>query len=168
MTGTDSEAKRDAAEHAFGLRAVAVFEAAKGLAVLVAGSGLLLLVHRDAQRLAERVVMHLHLNPASRYPRIFLELAGKSSPGRLRVLALGALLYAVLRFAEAVGLWHARRWAEWFGVATGLMYVPFEVVAIARRPSLEPVAALLLSLGIVFFLSVRLRHERGSGKHSRL
>ena len=154
---------RDAAEHALGLKTVAVFEAIKGVAVLLAGSGLLALVHRDAQAIAERIVKHLHLDPASHYPRIFVQIATGATPGRLRLLALGALVYALLRFAEAVGLWHARRWAEWFGVLTGAIYLPFEIVAIARHRSIGAIVALILSLGIVIFLGIRLR----KGRHHR-
>ena len=146
-----------AVDYSPGLRVVAAFEAAKGLVVLLAGFGLLLLVHRDVQAVAERIVSHLHLNPASRYPRIFIQTATEATPGRLRLLALGALVYSALRGIEAVGLWKARRWAEWFGVATGLIYVPFEALAFTRRPGLEPFLALVLNLGIVLFLGVQLR-----------
>jgi uncharacterized membrane protein (DUF2068 family) len=151
-------------DHPRGLRAVAAFEAAKGLVVLLAGFGVLLLIHRDLQAAAERVVVHLHLDPASRYPRIFLRAATESTPGRLRLLALGAFVYSTLRFIEAVGLWRARRWAEWFGVATGLIYVPFEAIAFVRRPELEPFLALLLNLMIVVILGMYLR--RGSDSES--
>jgi len=151
-------------DHARGLRAVAAFEAAKGLVVLLAGFGVLLLIHRDLQAAAERIVVHLHLDPASRYPRIFLRAATESTPGRLRLLALGAFVYSTLRFIEAVGLWRARRWAEWFGVATGLIYVPFEAIAFVRRPELEPFLALLLNLMIVVILGMYLR--RGSDSES--
>ena len=163
MTETKAELAqdaRDAVEYAVGLRAIALFEAAKGLLVLVSGSGLLLLVHRDAQAIAERFLAHMHLNPAGRYPHIFLQIATGASPGRLRLWALGAALYAILRFVEAVGLWHARRWAEWFGVATGLLYVPFEVLSYIRRPSIEAILALTVSLGVVLFLALRLRAHR--------
>lgn len=152
--------ERDAAQHALGLRAIAIMEAAKGLLVLISGSGLLLLVHRDAQAIAERLLVHLHLNPASHYPRIFLQIATNASPGRLRLWALGAALYAALRLIEAVGLWHARRWAEWFGVLTGLLYIPFEVASFVRRPNIEAVLALLVSTGIILFLYLRLRRHQ--------
>jgi uncharacterized membrane protein (DUF2068 family) len=140
-----------------GLRAIALFEAGKGLAVLVAGSGILLLVHRDVQAMAERLVAHLHLNPASRYPRIFLHVVTEATPGRLRLLALGALIYALLRFAEAWGLWWNRRWAEWMGVITGLVYVPVEARAVIRRPGLEPATFLTINLAVVIYLALRLR-----------
>jgi uncharacterized membrane protein (DUF2068 family) len=142
----------------FGLRAVALFEAGKRLAVLVAGSGILLLVHRNVQAIAERLVAHLHLNPASRYPRIFLHVATEATPGRLR-LALGAPVYAILRFFEAWGLWFNRRWAEWMGVITGLAYIPVEARAMIRRPGLEPALFLALNLVIVLFLASRLRSD---------
>jgi uncharacterized membrane protein (DUF2068 family) len=144
----------------FGLRAVALFEAGKGLTVLVAGSGVLLLVHRNVQAIAERLVLHLHLNPASRYPRIFLHVVTEATPGRLRLLALSALGYASLRFSEAWGLWFNRRWAEWMGVITGLVYVPVEARAMIRRPGIEPAVFLVLNLAIVLFLGYRLRRDK--------
>ncbi len=114
-------------------------------------------MHRDVQAFAERLVAHLHLNPASRYPRIFLHVASQASPGRLRWLALGAFVYSVVRFVEAGGLWRERRWAEWLGAATGAVYLPFEATALIRRPGPEPLIALVLNLGIVVFLGLRLR-----------
>ncbi|UUZ68137.1 DUF2127 domain-containing protein [Polaromonas sp. P2-4] len=58
-----------------GVRAVAALEAAKGILVLLAGFGLLSLIHHNAQQLAAQVLGHLHLNPANRYPRIFIDAA---------------------------------------------------------------------------------------------
>ncbi len=128
--------------------------------VLVVGSGLLLLVHRNVQDFAERLVAHAHLNPAGRYPRIFLKVATEATPAGLMLFALGALVYSVVRFLEAVGLWHARRWAEWLGVASGLMYLPFELRAMIRRPGVEPMIALLLNLGVVVFLGLQLESRQ--------
>jgi uncharacterized membrane protein (DUF2068 family) len=145
-----------------GLRAIALFEAAKGSLVLLAGSGLLYLVNRDVQEIAARLVRHLHLDPARRFPSIFLHVASQSTPGRLKLLALGALLYSVMRFLEAYGLWNARRWAEWFAVATGVIYMPFEAFALARRPGPEPLLALVINLVVVIYLGVRIRVEPGS------
>jgi uncharacterized membrane protein (DUF2068 family) len=141
----------------FGLRAIAAFKAAKGLLVLMAGSGALLLVHRDVQGLAEQLVAHFNLNPASRYPRIFLEMATRATPAHLRLMAFGAFCYAALQCVEGAGLWHARRWAEWLSVFTGLIYVPFEALALANKPGWQPLAALIANLAIVMFLVVQLR-----------
>lgn len=142
---------------ALGVRAVALYEAAKGILVLGAGSGLLLQVHRDWQAMADRLVTHLHLNPASHYPRIFLRAVAEATPGRIRLLALGALVYAIVRLLEAWGLWRGRHWAEWLGVATGALYVPFELRASIRHPGVEPLTALVLNLAIVLLLARQLR-----------
>ena len=66
---------------------VALVEAAKGLLVLLAGFGLLALIHRDVQAVAERLVWHSHLNPAGKYPRIFLDAAQKMTDARLWLFA---------------------------------------------------------------------------------
>ena len=34
-------------------------------------------IHEDLQQLAENLVQHLHLNPAKRYPQIFIEAAAQ-------------------------------------------------------------------------------------------
>lgn len=61
------------------IRVVAIFEAVKGALILLAGFGLLSLVHRDVHALAAQLIAHAHLNPASRYPHIFLDAASHTS-----------------------------------------------------------------------------------------
>lgn len=63
-------AKGAAASPQLGLKSIAMFEAAKGALVILAGIGLVALLHRDAQALAEAIVSRFHINPASRYPTI--------------------------------------------------------------------------------------------------
>jgi len=149
-------------DRSLGIRAVAAYEAAKGLAVLLVGFGLFGMVHRDVESAAERLIAHLHLDPASRYPRIFLDAAARATPAGLRLLAAGALAYAVLRLVEAIGLWRLRPWAEWLGVITGLIYLPFELVALVRRPGPEPFVALLVNVLVVLVLWRALRARRRS------
>jgi uncharacterized membrane protein (DUF2068 family) len=106
-----------------GLRVVALFEAAKGLLVLLVGFGLLAFIRKDLHSAAEQLVRHFHLNPASHYPQIFIDAAQKTDQ-HLWAMAFSALLYSVVRVVEACGLWHQRQWAEWFGLLTGAMYIP--------------------------------------------
>jgi len=79
------------------LRLIALFEAAKAVLVLAAGSGLLFLLHRDVQDVADRIVEHFHLNPASRESRILYRAVMDATPGRLRWLAAAAVAYAAFR-----------------------------------------------------------------------
>lgn len=141
------------------LRSVAIFEAAKGALVLLVGGGLFsVLHHRDVEVMAEKLVSRFHLNAASHYPRIFLDLAGQLTDGRLWVLAAFATAYAVVRFVEAYGLWNARSWAEWFAALSGGIYIPFEVREISRHVSWLSVTTLIINIAIVCFMIYGLRH----------
>jgi uncharacterized membrane protein (DUF2068 family) len=148
------------------MRVIALFEAAKGLLVLAAGTGLLLLIHHDVQAVAERLILHLHLNPASHYPEIFLRAATAATPWKLRFLALGALVYSIIRLTMAVGLWQERPWAEWLGVASGLIYLPFEIASFARHHGKGALIAIIINVIVVAFLAWRIRageKKRASG-----
>ncbi|MCE1244310.1 DUF2127 domain-containing protein [Oryzomicrobium sp.] len=143
-----------------GLRAIAAMEALKGALVLIAGFGLLSLLHQDAQSVAEHLVHHLHLNPARRTPRIFLELASHVTDQRLWGLAALAALYASLRFLEAFGLWRGYAWAEWLGAVSGGIYVPLEVIELARHATALKFATLGFNLVVVVYLAWALWRRR--------
>lgn len=140
------------------LRTVAVFEAAKGLLVLMVGFGLLSLLHRDIQALAQQLIGHFHLNPAHHYSRVFIELAAKLSDSRVWVLSGFALLYTIVRCIEAYGLWHARPWAEWFAALSGGIYIPFELHELWHRATWVSAATLSVNVLIVLFMIYGLRH----------
>jgi uncharacterized membrane protein (DUF2068 family) len=143
-----------------GVRAVSLFEAAKGTIVIAAGLGLLSLLHRDAQHTAETVVRHLHLNPARHYPRVFIEAAGRMTNSRLWLLAAGAFAYSTLRLVEAYGLWHLRPWAEWLAIASGGLYLPVEIYELLRHATVVKAAILVGNAVIVAYLiHVRLAHR---------
>jgi uncharacterized membrane protein (DUF2068 family) len=143
------------------VRAVALFEAAKGALVFLAGFGALSLIHHDAQRLAEQMVAHLHLNPASRYPRIFLDAAAHLMDARLWLLATLAGAYGLVRFVEAYGLWRGRRWAEWIAAVSGGIYIPFELYELFRGDTWLSLGALLANILIVaLMINALLREHR--------
>jgi uncharacterized membrane protein (DUF2068 family) len=142
------------------LRIVAIFELAKGLLVLLAGLGLLAFVHRDIQDVAEELLLHLHLNPSSRIPGIFLQLVERVSNVDMWFLALGAFTYAAVRIAEGYGLWFDRVWAEWLGVASGLIYVPFEIYELTKGVTALKMATFSLNVLVVAVLADALWRRR--------
>ena len=142
------------------LRIVAVFEFAKGALVLVAGLGLLAFVHRDIRDVVEELLEHLHLDPASRVPEIFVALAERVASTDLWLLAIGATVYAAVRIAEGYGLWLDREWAEWLGAASALIYLPFEVYALAKGVTPLKLATLGINLLVVAVLGDALWRRR--------
>ena len=149
-----------------GVRLVAVFEAVKGILVLLAGFGLLSIVHQNIQLLAEDIVRHFHLNPASRYPRIFIDVAGNISDSQLWLMAGFALAYASIRLIEAYGLWGGRRWAEWLAALSGGIYVPIEIYELLFGISCIKVCTLIINLCIVAYMSYVLKHSRSNSSSS--
>ena len=153
----------NAASSAAGVRTVALFEATKGALVLIVGFGLLALVHRDVQSVAEEVVQRFHLNLAHHHPRILSDAVAHINDARLRLLALAALLYSAVRFIEAYGLWRMRAWAEWFAIGSGGIYLPVELYELVDRPTVVKAVVLLFNAGMVAYLiSVRWRHSSES------
>jgi uncharacterized membrane protein (DUF2068 family) len=149
------------AQPVHGLRAVAVFEAAKGLLVLLAGSGLLLFLHRDLHALAAECLTRLHLNPARHTARVFLDAAAALTDARLWALAVGAAAYAAARLVEAYGLWRGRRWAAWLSVVSAGLYLPVEVFELFRGVTPVKAGALVLNLAILLHVARALGGRRG-------
>jgi uncharacterized membrane protein (DUF2068 family) len=137
---------------ALGVRGVALFEATKGIAVILAGAGVFSLIHRNLQTVAEHFVAQLHLNPARHMAQVFLAAAKDLNDSRLRMLALLALLYSAMRFIEAFGLWREQRWAEWFAVISGGVYLPLEIIELTRGFSWMKLTVLSINLAIVAYL----------------
>jgi len=135
-----------------GLRTIAVLEASKGVLVLLTALGLLSLLHRDVGAMAVHLVHGLHLNPDHRYPLLFLHAASQVTDTRLLILVEGALAYATVRFIEAYGLWQQRAWAEWLGVLSGSLYLPWEFYAVCKHATISAEAVLVLNLVIVLYL----------------
>jgi uncharacterized membrane protein (DUF2068 family) len=135
-----------------GLHVVALFEGAKGILVLLAGFELLTFIHKDMHNAAVRLVEHLHFNPASHYPRIFLDLTEHISDSQLWAMASAALLYCIVRLVEAAGLWAGKKWAEWFGVLTGGVYIPIEIYEVARNASWPKISLLVVNSGVISYL----------------
>ncbi len=142
------------------IRTVALFEAFKGAVVLMAASGLLSLMHHDLHAAAATVIGHLHLNPASHYPRILLDATANLHDSRLVWLAVGAGAYASLRFVEAYGLYGEKPWAEVLAAVSGAIYVPFEIAELARRPTWHSALFLVINLLVVGLMVGALRRRR--------
>lgn len=135
-----------------GLRAVAVFEAMKGTLVLLLELGLLTLIHRDVDEVAESLVRQLHLNPEHHLGHVIMNAASKLSDKRLLAIAAGGLIYVAVRYVEAYGLWHRRVWAEWFALLSGSLYLPWEIYEFGEKPTPFRAAILLSNLAIVIYM----------------
>ena len=134
------------------VKSVAIFEAIKGGIVLLAGFGLLSLLHHDLRALAGALVGWLHLDPAKHFASVFIEAAAKVTDSRLWFIAGFGFIYSAFRFTEAYGLWRSRTWAEWLAVISGGIYVPIEVYELAQRFTWIRLSALVVNLLVVVLM----------------
>jgi uncharacterized membrane protein (DUF2068 family) len=143
------------------LRAVASLELSKGVIVMLAGFGVLSLRHRDVWGVADSLLYLLHISPDHHYARIFLDWADEVTDTKLLLIAILAMVYSLLRFFEAYGLWRERAWAEWLALVSGGVYVPFELWDLIHQPTWIRLAILLVNLLVVAYMAYLRLQERG-------
>jgi uncharacterized membrane protein (DUF2068 family) len=149
------------------VRSVAIFEAAKGAVVLLAGFGVLSLLHRDIRVAAAALVGRLHLNPAHRFEHSFIEAASRVTDTGLWLIASLGFLYALFRFLEAYGLWSGRRWAEWLAVVSGGLYLPLEIYELIQRYTWVRVSAVIVNLIVVLAMTAVLVKDKKPESRTR-
>nr|WP_112472737.1 DUF2127 domain-containing protein [Streptomyces sp. ST1020] len=84
----------------------------------------------------------------------------------LVLVAALLLAYALIELVEAVGLWYAKRWAEYLTVVATAAFLPLEIYELTERVSWLKIATLVLNLLAVLYIAVakRLFGLRGGRK----
>jgi uncharacterized membrane protein (DUF2068 family) len=141
------------------LKIVALFETFKGLLGLFAGVAVFFMTHQNIQLTAGKLVRQLHLNPEHTFSKIIIEAAANLTDNRIRFLVFFALLYAFMRFVEAYGLWFARRWAEWFALISGCVYLPIELFELAKGFTWLKIGLIVINLVVVLYMAFVLKHS---------
>jgi len=142
------------------LRLIALFKFFKATLLVVVALGAVELLRPDVAARAQQWVDMLAASPDRRAVQHLIALVSGLDPRRLYIVAVGAAVYAALFTTEGVGLWLARRWAEYLTVIATLLFVPLEVFELSRRVTLPRVTALILNLAVAALLIVRLRRAR--------
>jgi hypothetical protein len=85
--------------------------------------------------------------------------------GRLRLVGGVLLAYALLEGVEAVGLWRARRWAEYLTFIATTVLLPLEVYEIVHKQTALKIIGFIINLAVVVWLiyAKRLFGVRGGG-----
>lgn len=141
--------------HKKGLRAVAAIEFIKGL--LAVGTGFLLveLIRKDfdLEDAAQNLLYYLNIDPDRRLSQAFVHAAAKIMDANVSVVLTITLIYATGRFVESYGLWRQRVWAEWLAIISGAVYLPFELYALIRHPTLIHWVILLVNIVVVLYIA---------------
>jgi uncharacterized membrane protein (DUF2068 family) len=148
------------------LRTIALFEAAKGALAFCAAFGVISLRNTDLQAVVDEFLLRHGMNPETHYKRMVIESLARATDQHAGQIIALALIYSAVRLAEAYGLWREKHWAEWFGVISAGLYLPFELVHMVRHPSGLTIAVILLNVAIVIYLARLLFQQRAARKRT--
>lgn len=135
-----------------GIRVIALFEGGKALLMLVALLIFVLDFHLNAHDLTESLVSRFHVNPEGHYVSMLLKVAESFNGGELVAVCVCALMYSVIKFSEAVGLWNQRPWGRTLGVASIGVLIPYEVYALLHQYTHFKLIVLITNICIVLYL----------------
>jgi len=157
------------------LRLLAVERAVRALLVLAAAYGVWRFrAHHDAiQRAFDEDLpllrpiaqkLNFNLDDSSMVHTIRSVIEARTST--LAAVALGLLVYGILQFVEATGLWLLKRWGEYFAVVATSLGLPIEVYELTEKITVIRVGALVINVAAVIYLLLtkRLFGLRGGKK----
>lgn len=86
----------------------------------------------------------------------------------LILVAAALLAYALIELVEAVGLWSARRWAEYLTVVATAAFLPLEVYELTERVSWVKIGTLVLNILAVLYIVLAKRLFGLRGGHQAI
>ena len=121
--------------------------------------------HTDLHAVTDAFLLRHNIDPERHYTRLFIESVARATHHHAGQIVAFGLVYAVIRFVEAYGLWQAKHWAEWFAVISASIYLPWELIHFARHPRLFTAALILFNLALIFYLGKLLAQQRAQRHH---
>ena len=151
MTGR-SEVEAHPPTRPGGLLAIAIFKLAKSAFFFCVGLGLFHLLHRDLSEAAQRLALALHFEPEWRITALLTEKITLLDPKKLRDLGFFAFAYSAIALTEGVGLFLEKVWAEYLTLSLTVMFLPWELYELMRRPTWIRLGLLVINLLVLAYL----------------
>jgi len=79
------------------------------------------------------------------------------SPKTISLLVGGLAAYAVVELIEALGLWLAKRWGEYFAMVVTSLGLPYEIYDMTSKITVTRVALFAVNLALVLYLVITKR-----------
>jgi uncharacterized membrane protein (DUF2068 family) len=148
-----------------GIIAIGVMKLFKGLALIVAGIGLLSLLHRDAADTVRHWIEYIRIDPHDHWIDHLLEKIAGVDHRTMRRLGIGTLFYAAVFCTEGMGLLLKQHWAEYMTTGVTTSFLPLEIYELVRHPSIAKTFVVLLNIAVVIYLVHEIRSERRHKQH---
>lgn len=147
-----------------GLVAIGVMKLLKGLALIIAGIGLLSLLHRDAAETVRHWIEYIRIDPHDRLIDHAIEKIGGIDHRTMKRLGVGTLFYAAVFCTEGIGLLTNRHWAEYMTAGVTTSFLPLEIYELIRHPSVVKALVTLVNVVVVGYLVLEIKKERAHRK----
>lgn len=87
----------------------------------------------------------------------------------LYLVGVAVAAYALLEGIEAIGLWFAKRWAEYLTFVATIVFLPYEIDELIKSVTALKLVALIINLAVAVYLlyAKRLFGVRGGGRVER-
>jgi uncharacterized membrane protein (DUF2068 family) len=138
--------------HSGGLLAIGVFKLAKSIFFFCLGIGAFHLLHRDLAEEATRLANALHFEPEWRITALLTEKVTLIDQRQLREIGFATFAYSAIALVEGIGLMLEKVWAEYLTLSLTVMFLPWELWELARRPSWVRLGLLLINLAVLGYL----------------
>jgi len=140
------------------IEVIAVFKFMKAAGLIAVAFGALELLEPKTGEMLGRWIDALSASSTHPVIQNYLVRLSNYSPGRIKAVGVGALLYATLFMIEGIGLWHEAKWAEYLTVVATSLLIPLEVYELIQKLTLPRGAALVINIAAVAYLVWRIRH----------
>jgi uncharacterized membrane protein (DUF2068 family) len=133
-----------------GLKAIALIKILRGTVALFVGIALLL----EGSSLIDQYKIQVMVAERAQDPAMYLLLKFLKYINQTVIYSIGilALILAAIRYIEAIGLWHKKKWAEWLALFTTLVFIPFEIFHLTQGFNVLIVFILIVNIVICIYL----------------
>ncbi len=100
----------------------------------------------------DRFLRWIHLDPETRFFSKLGDRLDQVTPGNMRWVASGFLLYGMLSLAEGVGLMLRLKWVGMVVVCESALLIPYELYKLCRSFSGVVFLVLAVNVAIVWYL----------------
>jgi uncharacterized membrane protein (DUF2068 family) len=138
---------------------IGIFKLLKGVALLIAGFGVLRLLHRDVASTVQHWIEVLRVDQDNRFIHRALLRVFRVTPKQLRELSVGTFIYAGIFLTEATGLLARKHWAEYMTLISTGLFIPLEVYEIFQHFTWMKIAVTAINALIVVYLAARINRR---------
>jgi uncharacterized membrane protein (DUF2068 family) len=139
---------------------IGITKAIKSASLLALATLVLVLTRGDSTTELRHWAFTLGIDPGSHFMRLAIERADVWGEAKLRLLAAGMIVYAVLFAIEGTGLLLQKRWGEYVTIVITGSFIPIEVYETLLHPHVPRAVTIALNLAAVAYLVHRVRAKR--------